>query len=205
MNQLKKMLQMKEFLWGLLIINLLGSIYGFYWYKDQLLTTDWYWLLFVPDSPTASTFFTIYLWLLLKGQRSPLLEAFAAVTLVKYGIWAVVVIVWGGMIDARPFLDALNWQHWMLIGSHLGMALQAILYAPFYTFKWREVSIVAIWMLLNDFLDYHVDIHPWVAPALEVYHNQLELLTFLLSGISIFLFLIFAYLPSNDRRYDLPV
>ncbi len=203
--QLKKILRADWFCWGLFVINLLGSIYGFYWYKNQLIATEWYWLIFVPDSPTASTFFTLVLGLYLIRKRSPLLEAFAAITLVKYGTWAVVMILWGGLVDTRPFLEALNWQHWMLIGSHLGMALQAILYAPFYTFKWREIAGVAAWTLLNDFLDYRFDLHPWVAPPLEVYHLQMAIFTLLLSGFSILLFAILAYLPSKDRRYDLPL
>lgn len=205
MIQLKKILRSTWFCWGLFLINLLGSIYGFYWYKNQLMETDWYWLIFVPDSPTASTFFTLVLGLYLIQKRSPLLEAFAAITLFKYGIWAVVIIIWGGLVDSRPFMEALDWQHWMLIGSHLGMALQAILYTPFYTFKWKEIGVVATWTLLNDFLDYRFELHPRVAPPLEAYHNQLEIFTLLLSGISIILFLIFVRLPSKDRRYDLPL
>lgn len=204
MKLFKQVIQSDWFLWALFWINLLGSIYGFYWYKDQLLSTDWYWLIFVPDSPTASTFFTLFLWLYLNRKRSPLIEAFAAITLLKYGVWAVVMIVWGGIVDSRPFFEALDWQHWMLIGSHLGMALQAILYSPFYTFNWKEVQLVAIWTLINDYLDYHVEIHPWVAPSLELFHNQMEVFTYLLSAISLVLFLTLAYLPSKDRRFDLP-
>lgn len=206
MKKIKTLLQADWFLWGLFWINLFGSIYGFYWYKNQLFVTDWYWLIFVPDSPTASTFFTLLLWLFLHRQRSPLIEAFAAITLVKYGLWAVVVIVWGGMLATVPFTDALHWEHWMLIASHLGMVLQAVLYAPFYTFKWKEIGIVTIWLIVNDLLDYHVDIHPWVVPPLEVaYHTQLEIVTYLLSAFSILLFMLLATLPSKDRRFDLPI
>lgn len=205
MSYIKRILFSSWFCWSLFVINLLGSIYGFYWYKNQLLSTEWYWLIFVPDSPTASTFFTLVLGLYLMQRRLPILEAFAAITLFKYGIWAVVVIIWGGLVDPRPFSEALNWQHWMLIGSHLGMAFQAILYAPFYTFKWKEIAIVAAWTVLNDLLDYGFEIHPWVAPSLEVYHEQLAIFTLLLSFVSLFIFLILAWLPSKSRRYDLPL
>lgn len=193
------------FLWMLFWVNLLGSIYGFYWYKHQLLVTDWYFLPFVPDSPTASMFFTLVLGLWLLHQRSPLLEAFAAITLFKYGIWAVIMIIWGGLLDQQPFLDALNWQHWMLIASHLGMALQAVLYFPFYTFRSREVWLVGGWTLLNDVLDYGFDIHPWVAPPLESYSLQLAIFTILLSGVSLFIFLILSIIPTKSRLSDFPL
>lgn len=193
------------FLWGLFLINLVGSIYGFYWYADQLSLTPWYWLIFVPDSPTASAFFTLVLGLYLISKRSPLLEALAAITLFKYGIWAVVMIIWGGYLESTPFLESLTWQHWMLVFSHLGMALQAVLYAPFYTFGKREIGIVAVWTLLNDLLDYVYDIHPWVAIPLEPYHVELGIFTVLLSGVSILLFRIFSLLPSSARCFHLPL
>lgn len=200
---MKQVLWQSWFLWALFLINLVGTIYGFYWYKEQLFTTEWYWLIFVPDSPTASLFFTLVLGVYLMSKRTPLLEAFAAITLFKYGIWAVVMIIGGGLLDSRPFLDALFWEHWMLIASHLGMALQAVLYAPFYTFRWKEISIVAAWTLLNDLLDYLFEIHPWIAPALEVYHIQVGIFTVLLSGISIVLFSIFSML-TRDGHAEIP-
>ena len=52
---------------------------------------------------------------------------------------------WGGMLDSRPFMEALTWQHWMLIGSHLGMALQAVLYAPFYIYR-SGIILIARWL-----------------------------------------------------------
>lgn len=176
------------FLWSLFIINFFGSIYGFYWYKNQLAVTEPSLLIFVPDSPTASTFFTIVLFLYIFSRSSPLLEAFASITLFKYGIWAVVMIIWGGALDQRPFMEALTWQHWMLIGSHLGMAAQALLYSPFYTYGAKETLIVAGWTLLNDGLDYSLKIHPWVAPSLEPMIHWVGWFTFILSLVTIFLF-----------------
>ncbi|MET0960494.1 MAG: DUF1405 domain-containing protein, partial [Psychrobacillus psychrotolerans] len=64
-------------MWLLFIVNLFGTIYGYYWYKGQLSQTETKFLLFVPDSPTASLFFTIALfaWLLKKNWK--LIEALA--------------------------------------------------------------------------------------------------------------------------------
>ncbi|WP_245001207.1 DUF1405 domain-containing protein [Caldalkalibacillus thermarum] len=46
------------------------------------------------------------------GRKWKLLEAFAAVTLFKYGIWATVMIIWTGLLGGE-----VNWQHYMLIVS----------------------------------------------------------------------------------------
>ena len=57
----KVILYNKSFMWLLFFVNLLGSIYGYIWYESQLSTTEPKFLLFVPDSPTASLFFTLAL------------------------------------------------------------------------------------------------------------------------------------------------
>jgi len=190
------------FLASMFTVNFLGSIYGFYWYKNQLAVTDAKWLIFVPDSPTASAFFTGVLLLYLVRRRSPLLEALASVTLFKYGIWAVVMIVWGGLLDPRPFLEALDWQQWMLIFSHLGMAAQALLYAPFYTYRHRELFVVALWTLLNDALDYGVDIHPWLAASLEPFDHLVGMFTAILSLTTLLIFASLSVLNSPERKWE---
>jgi uncharacterized membrane protein YpjA len=179
------------FLWTLFIVNLLGTIYGYYWYGNQIQQTDWKWVIFVPDSPTASLFFTIVIFLFLCNKKSALLEAFAVLTLFKYGIWAVVMILWGASLDPSGFFLSLTWEHYMLMFSHLGMAIQALLYAPLLSFHYREIIIVSVWTLLNDALDYGLDIHPWLTSFLETYDHLVGWFTFFLSLTSIVIFLIF--------------
>lgn len=204
-QQLFSLLDRPPFLWTLLFINFLGTIYGFYWYKNQLAVTDPKLIIFVPDSPTASGFFTLVLLSYLFSRRSPLLEAFASITLFKYGIWAVVMIIWGAVLDPRSFFDALSWQHWMLIFSHLGMAAQAVLYSPFYTYQHREILIVAAWTLFNDALDYGLDIHPWLAESLEPYDHLVGGFTLILSFTTVILFAIFSLMESRNRKWELPL
>ena len=81
----------RSFLGLLLIINIVGTAYGYYWYKTQLAETPTRFLLFVPDSPTASLFFVFVLIAFLWKKNWRLMEALALVTLFKYGIWAVVM------------------------------------------------------------------------------------------------------------------
>lgn len=181
---------------ALFLINLLGTIYGYYWYRNQLAITEWYLLPFVPDSPTASLFFTLVLLFLLRNQHTSFIAAFAAITSIKYGIWAVVAILWGAALGSALYIE-----HFMLIVSHLGMALEAILFYSYYRIKWRDFFLVSLWTLLNDFLDYTLDIHPWTAYELEVRQNQLAIFTVLLS---LFCIGFVAYLVKKQRKETLP-
>lgn len=176
-------------LWTLFVINFLGSIYGFYWYKNQLIDVGSWWNIFVPDSPTASAAFTLVLALFLMKRHSPLLEAFAAVTLFKYGVWAVVIIVAGAAqnayIHGGSLTDYLQWTDWMLMCSHSGMALQALLYGRFYTYRLLHVLVVAAWTLLNDTVDYILDLHPWLPESIAAYDHLVGGYTVALSFLSI--------------------
>jgi uncharacterized membrane protein YpjA len=188
-------------LWTIFIINLAGTIYGYEWYWGQMEVTlsekpVWY-VLFVPDSPTASLFFTLSLLYLLrdKTNKSPLskmnsavrsfVEAFALITSFKYGIWAVTMIVAGAAQG-----DTVVWQDVMLTVSHLGMAAEALLFTRFYTFRWPSIVLVAIWTFWNDFMDYQRGIFPWLSDVLLDELNVIEWFTISLSfiGIAIALF-----------------
>lgn len=185
----KKSLLERWFLAVLFVINFLGTIYGYYWYKNQLAVTPTEWLIFVPDSPTASLFFTLVLLFWLFSRHHPLLEALAAITLFKYGIWAVTMILLGALTSPLPFIQSLQWEHYMLIVSHLGMALQSLLYISHYRFQLWHLIVAAIWTLLNDILDYTLDIHPWLQPQLERIPLIIATFTILLSLFSIGLFI----------------
>jgi uncharacterized membrane protein YpjA len=173
------LLMHRSILWFLLIINILGTIYGYIWYGSQLSETPPQFLLFVPDSPTASLFFVFVLIAFLLGRNWPLLEALAIVTLFKYGIWAVVMnlFVW----KVTGTLDAIAW---MLILSHAAMALEGILYAPFYRMKPWHLAFAAIWTLHNDVIDYVFRMLPRYS-MLDEYIPQIGYFTFWLSIVSI--------------------
>lgn len=171
----KMVLFNKTFMWLLFIVNLFGTIYGYYWYEGQLSQTEAKFLLFVPDSPTASLFFTIALFAWLFKKNWKLIEALALITLVKYGLWAVVMNIWTYVEN-----DYLGWMGWMLVVSHFAMAIQAILYIPFYRFTWIHIFIAAIWTLHNDVIDYVFDQMP-VYSSLYKYANQIGYFTFWLS------------------------
>lgn len=179
----------RHFLWLLFIVNLLGTVYGYIWYDDQLYWTtvhkpDWM-LPFVPDSPTSSLFFTAAILYLLYPLRNPsklaqggrvIIEALAVVCSVKYGIWAVAMIIWGAAQG-----DVLNWQHYMLMASHLAMAFEALLYYRFMKAGAGALSIGLGWLLLNDTMDYTHGIYPWLPDELNDDLGSVRTFTYALS------------------------
>ncbi|OQP05908.1 hypothetical protein B1690_10565 [Geobacillus sp. 46C-IIa] len=166
-------------IWLLLLVNAAGTVYGYYWYRYQLAETPPLFLPFVPDSPTASLFFLIVLGAWLLGRSAPLFEALAFVTLVKYGIWAVVmnVLVWRAT-------GTLDWAGWLLVVSHGAMAVEGVLYAPLYRFRSVHLALAAVWTLHNDVIDYVFGMMPRYH-MLADYADQIGYFTFWLSIASI--------------------
>ncbi|WP_413380547.1 DUF1405 domain-containing protein [Alkalihalobacillus sp. 1P02AB] len=181
----------------LLIINVPGTIYGFYWYWGQLQNTPPSFYIFVPDSPTASLFFVFVLIAFLMKRNWPIIEALAAVTLIKYGIWAVVMNAATGMLGG-----SLNWQHYMLIFSHAGMALQAIIYSPYFRIKMWHLVVAAIWTLHNDFIDYYFGMHPYLSSHLMPHLDSVMVFTV---SLSVFSILTVYYLSVRSKTLKLSI
>jgi len=172
----RALLTNRSFLWLLFIVNGLGTIYGYYWYGGQLIDTynnhPLWQLVFVPDSPTASLFFTLALLYLLFPPKNELskpakvlryaIEALGVVTSIKYGIWAVAMIAAGALKG-----NSLHWQDYMLVVSHLAMAVEALLYTRFFTFGRSAALAAAAWLLLNDMVDYTYEVYPWLPRVLD--------------------------------------
>ncbi|MFD2925793.1 DUF1405 domain-containing protein [Halobacillus naozhouensis] len=165
----------RVFLILLFIINLSGTIYGYIWYESQLAVTKPIFLIFVPDSPTASLFFTIFLGFYLVNKNVPYIEALAVITLLKYGVWAVVM-------NGLTFLEygTLPWTSYMLIVSHGAMAVQGLLYTPYYKIQLRHIIVAAIWTLHNDVIDYVFEQMP-VYPSIMDHMDKIGYFTFWLS------------------------
>lgn len=183
-------------LWLLLIINTLGTIYGYYWYRYQLAETPAIFLPFVPDSPTASLFFVFVLIAFLFKRNWPLFEVLAIVTLFKYGIWAVVMNVLVSIVNG-----GLDWAGYMLIASHLGMAIQGILYSPFYRIEGWHFAIAAIWVIHNEIIDYVFDMMPRYHD-LNLYMSEIGYFTF---WLSIFSLAITYYFCLRRNRFELTI
>lgn len=177
-NMLKlafQLMKSKTFLWLLLYINIIGSVYGYYWYQWQLAITKPIFYIFVPDSPTASLFFSIALLGWIMGKPFKLIEALAFVTLLKYGLWAVVM----NLLTLFQ-TGSIGWVGWMLVVSHFAMAVQAVLYWELYRFQFIHLMLAAIWTLHNDVIDYVFNQMP-IYHDLMKYSNEIGYFTFWLS------------------------
>jgi uncharacterized membrane protein YpjA len=153
--------------WALLVINFVGSLYGFYWYGGQLMATPrWQWLI-VPDSPGSTFLLTIWLGFLLAGVdwRKPGMQWLAAIAFVsnmKYGLWTATVLPEAGFKFGWEF----DFIHLSL--SHASMWLQAMIFARYYKPALAPAVGALLWMWFQDLIDYKVLMtHPYLP-----YHSE---------------------------------
>ncbi|MFB3225391.1 DUF1405 domain-containing protein [Exiguobacterium sp. PHA03] len=192
------LLRHKAVLWIVGLINLAGTLYGYYWYEPQLATSKWYFYPFIPDSPTASLFFTIIVFLWIFGRRSRLFEALAFVTLIKYGVWAVVMnaLMLNELGTSNAYLTTMAL---MLMVSHGAMAFQALLFSPLMTFRIKELVLVAIWVVHNDVVDYVLGQWPRY-PALAEHIKWIGYGSFWLTGLCLLMGYLFVARDSIDNK-----
>ncbi len=185
-------------LWIVGLINLAGTLYGYYWYEPQLATSKWYFYPFIPDSPTASLFFTIIVFLWIFGRRSRLFEALAFVTLIKYGVWAVVMnaLMLNELGTSNAYLTTMAL---MLMVSHGAMAFQALLFSPLMIFRVKELVLVAIWVVHNDVVDYVLGQWPRY-PALAEHIKWIGYGSFWLTGLCLLMGYLFVARDSIDNK-----
>ncbi|HEK6020509.1 TPA: DUF1405 domain-containing protein [Staphylococcus aureus] len=142
-------LYQRSWLMMLLICNILGMIYGYIWYGEQLSHTPWHFKIFVPDSPTAILFLVISISLILIRKLNSIIDALAFVTLFKYGIWAVIMNILFIIEQGDITVNGL-----VLMFSHSIMAVQAIYFYPRFKRSMIGISVAMTWVFLNDYIDY---------------------------------------------------
>lgn len=194
-----------KYLVAIMITNILGSAYGYYWYAGQLAATQVKLWPFVPDSPLSTTMFSVVLILSLLGRNSPFFSALAYTGCIKYGLWAVIIIsdywIGGGPVEYKV---AMLWV------SHLGMAAQGAVYLRTINSQFNKhfsgpslsgaaVAGVATWMVLNDFLDYRLGIYPYL--YLQRQEGLAAFSAVSLSGVLLVLLVYMwsAKVPNNNR------
>ncbi|CAA6188451.1 membrane protein [Staphylococcus aureus] len=142
-------LYQRSWLMMLLICNILGMIYGYIRYGEQLSHTPWHFKIFVPDSPTAILYLVISISLILIQKQNSIIDALAFVTLFKYGIWAVIMNILFIIEQGDITVNGL-----VLMFSHSIMAVQAIYFYPRFKRSMIGISVAMIWVFLNDYIDY---------------------------------------------------
>lgn len=93
-GRLARWLRRRWLLALVLLIDLGGVIYGFYYYLPQFAATPvWLWPL-VPDSPLAVLLLGLALGLVLLERSDPIMNLVGAATMVKVGVWTAVILAW---------------------------------------------------------------------------------------------------------------
>lgn len=152
----------KSFLKILLIINIIGSLYGYYWYRGQLLSTDVLFLIFVPDSPLSTTLFSLVIYCKIKEKTLKILPLLSSAFLAKYGLWAVLINFHLLFIG-----ESFTWINLMLALSHLGMAVEGVIYYPYRSVTLTETCSVSAVLIFWDFMDYAIGLHPYLFSILQ--------------------------------------
>ncbi len=153
------LLERKDIFYLALIANVAGTVYGWYYYRYQLLSTPPYLWFLVTDSPNSTLFFVIALVMMKLNRKNDSVSFFASANLIKYGLWTDFVLLFH-----RDFFFAPE-RYLLYTGifvTHFLMAVEALPLA--YTIKRLRWSfgIALIWLLGNDYVDYFHDLHPYI-------------------------------------------
>ncbi len=149
------------------LTNIGGVAYGIYFYWAQLHETVWYLLPVVPDSPTGPFFMVLVfgLWWFGGKTRSPTLELLAFVSLVKYGIWTVLVF-W--LYRADFFAPDRAQLTQTLLVLHFAEAVEAgILLKGMRLPRLPLAAAAAAWFAFGDFSDYALGTHPRLPQGID--------------------------------------
>ena len=185
----------KGMLYFLLVCNLLGTIYGYIWYGSQISITQWQFIPFVPDSPTASLFLCIAIAGLIIGKNLPIIEALAFVSLIKYGVWAVIM-----NIILFIQYDMITITGCMLILSHGIMSIEAFIFYPRFKVTIVAFFIAMVWVFHNDIIDYVFMQYPYY-DFLASHVESIAYLAFWLSIMPLVLYLSLTRFK-KDKIFD---
>ena len=135
--------------WPIVLINLAGTAFGFWYYRFQLAATDPVMWIFVPDSPMATLFIALSLAAWRLDLDADWLHALAFFGCIKLGLWTPYV-----QIGLQSPAGIALWLYWFLVLSHLAMAVEAFLIHRYAEFSVGAVAVATVWYTGNDVLDY---------------------------------------------------
>ena len=165
--------------------NFLGTLFGFYYYIEQLTNTPVYLWIFVPASPLATLFLVISIYFNLKDREIQLIDSLAFIGNFKYGLWTVFCLIYYSHIFFGA--DSTLLYSFMIL-SHFGMFIQSFLVFGYSKIDYRPFILAFLWFELNDIIDYTLGTHTelytdYIYPA-EVAAYTLTILA-LLSGLAL--------------------
>ena len=135
--------------WPVVLVNLAGTAFGFWYYRFQLVDTPLVAWPVVPDSPIATLFIALSLAAWRLDIRAGPLHVLAFFGCIKLGAWTPYV---------QLFLNGpggiATWLYWFLILSHAAMVVEAFLIHRYASFTVGSVAVAALWYGFNDVVDY---------------------------------------------------
>jgi uncharacterized membrane protein YpjA len=137
------------------VINLLGTAFGFWYYRFQFFATPAPMWPLVPDSPLATLFAAGAFGAFAVGRSREWLNALAFFGNIILGLWTPYSLLvfygeWGNSLPMFLFL----------FFSHLAMVVQAFVIYRFSEFPTRAVAVATTWYTANLLVDYHIPILP---------------------------------------------
>lgn len=141
-----------SFLALIVIINLIGFLYGFFFfYGEQLLQTEpWFWI-FVIDCPLYALLMTLTLIIIKLRKNFQPFFFISAIGALKYGFWTVFVLI---NYSSYYFSPATSFIYFVLLFGHIGLFLEAFLLNGRIKLRNYFLPLALFWFLLNDAADY---------------------------------------------------
>ncbi len=144
-----------RFVWVVVAINLLGTAFGFWYYRYQLAATPTVMWPLIPDSPTATLLIAAAFAAWASGHRSEYLAVLAFFGNFIFGVWTpwVLLVGWNASV-AQAGLPL----HAFLFISHLGMVVQAMVLHRITAFRLRAIAVATAVYSGNLLVDYFLPI-----------------------------------------------
>lgn len=155
-----------KLLLAVLLVNLAGTAFGFFYYQSMFQLFPWPYYIFIPDSPLATLFMAIAVLSILVRRQCPTFTLIAMANSMKYGLWTMLVIVYFPSNFLAPEVENF---YYLMFALHFGMVVQPAFILHLVNLGKKEIGIALGWLLLNDFVDYVV----WVNP-LTIHHLPRE-------------------------------
>jgi len=140
--------------WPIVLVNLAGTAFGFYYYGFQFARTPAEMWLFVPDSPVATLLIALALATWKLGHPREWLIALAFFGNVVLGGWTV----WMHLTFWAEFSYLHPAMRQFLIWSHAAMVLQAFVLHRIADFSPAGVGVATAWYVLDTTVDYFLPI-----------------------------------------------
>lgn len=194
--RLRSIVENTPLLVAIILINVAGTLIGFYYYWDQLLAASPVLWIFIPDCPLYTMLAAVVLAVYVTTKRgSDLINFIAAVGLAKYATWTVVIVL--GFSSFYFSIDANLYT--LLVLLHVAMATEFILpLLLIRQLKRNFVAIALIWFFLNDVVDYCFGTHPPV-PTYGI--SMIAAFTFLLTPLMVGIAYVVARFLNNGKTH----